>query len=97
MVAQLPLDMDVLRALYTTEIPRAGALRLVSSALPELMQRSCALAKEIELVASEVTVVPVDTLRVDLLMHTDEITGMTAYSVALQVFDAESGREGGAG
>ncbi len=47
--------------------------------------------EEIELVASDVTVMPVDTLRVDLLMHTDKITGMTAYSVALHVFDLESG------
>ena len=47
----------------------------------------------IELVASEVTVIPADILRVDLLMHTEEITGMTAYSVALHVFDVESGEK----
>ncbi len=48
---------------------------------------------EVELVASEVTVIPADMLRVDLLMHTDSSTGMTAYSVAVQVFDAESGEK----
>ena len=47
----------------------------------------------IELAASEVVVVPADMLRVDLLMHTDSSTGMTAYSVALHVFDAESGEK----
>ncbi len=49
--------------------------------------------EEIELVASEVTIIRADMLRVDLLMHTKEITGMTAYSVAMQVFDAESGEK----
>ena len=49
--------------------------------------------EEIELVASEVTVIPADILRVDLLMHTDSNTGMTAYSVALHVFDVESGEK----
>ncbi len=47
----------------------------------------------IELVASEVTVIPADMLRVDLLMHTYSSTGMTAYSVALHVFDVESGEK----
>ena len=47
----------------------------------------------IELVASEVTVIPADMLRVDLLMYTDSSTGMIAYSVALHVFDLESGEK----
>ena len=47
----------------------------------------------IELTASEVVVVPADMLRADLLMHTESSTGMKAYSVALHVFDAESGEK----
>ena len=49
--------------------------------------------EEIELAASEVELVSADTLRVDMLMHSDEITGMTAYSVAIHVFDVESGEK----
>ena len=47
--------------------------------------------EEIELATSAVTITPQDTLQVDLLLYSDEITGMTAYSVALHVFAAESG------
>ncbi len=92
MIAQLPPDMVF-----------CGRFIQRKNLVLELYARSVAycptdtaqlrFGEEIELVASEVTVMPVDTLRVDLLMHTDEITGMTAYSVALQVFDAESGEK----
>ena len=49
--------------------------------------------EEIELAESEVELVSADTLRVDLLLHSDEITAMTAYSVAIHVIDVESGEK----
>ena len=48
---------------------------------------------EIKLAASEVELISEDTLQVDLLMHSDEITGMTAYSTAIHVFAVESGEK----
>ena len=49
--------------------------------------------EDIELAASGVGQVTGDTLRVDLLMHSDEITAMTAYSVAIHVYELESGEK----
>lgn len=42
---------------------------------------------------SAVTVVSGDALQVDLLLRSEEVTGMTAYSVALHVFDVSSGEK----
>ncbi len=93
MVAQLPLDMEfcgrfIQRKNLVLELYAWSVAHCPSDALAEMR-----FGEEIELAASEVTVVPADMLRVDLLMHTDSSTGMTAYSVALHVFDAESGEK----
>ena len=53
--------------------------------------------EEIELAASGVELVTADTLRVDLLLHSDEITAMTAYSVAIHVFAVETGEKAAQG
>ena len=49
--------------------------------------------EDIELAASGVEQVTGETLRVDLLMHSDQITAMTAYSVAIHVYEVESGEK----
>ncbi len=92
MIAQLPPDMVFCGRFIQRKnlVLELYARSVVHCPIDTVQLR---FGEEIELVASEVTVMPVDTLRVDLLMHTDEITGMTAYSVALQVFDAESGEK----
>ena len=90
MIAQLPPDM-VFCGRFIQRKNLVLELYAWSIAYCPIDTTQLRFGEEIELVASEVTVIPADMLRVDLLMHTDEITGMTAYSVALQVFDAESG------
>ena len=93
MIAQLPPDM-VFCGRFTQRknlVPELYAWSVAHCPNDEPAQLR--FGEEIELVASEVTVIPADILRVDLLMHTEEITGMTAYSVALQVFDVESGEK----
>ena len=49
--------------------------------------------EDIEMAESEMELISADTLRVDLLMQSEETTAMTAYSVALHVFDVESGKK----
>ena len=49
--------------------------------------------EEIELAASSVSIEASETLRVDLLLQADDATGMTAYSVALHVFDSANGEK----
>ena len=93
MIAQLPPDMEPCQRFIHR---RNLVLELYAwSAVHCQMDEPAQLhfGEEIELVASEVTVMPADMLRVDLLMHTDSSTGMTAYSVALHVFDAASGEK----
>ncbi len=92
-IAQLPSDMvfcgryvdrdDLVLELYAWSVAHC----------PNDEPAQLRFGEEVELVASEVTIIRADMLRVDLLMHTDKITGMTAYSVALHVFDLESGEK----
>ena len=49
--------------------------------------------EDIELAASGVEQVTGETLRVNLLMHSDQITAMTAYSVAIHLYEVESGEK----
>ena len=93
MTAQLPPDMMfcgrfIQRKYFVLELYAWSEVHCPNEEPAQLR-----FGEEIELLASDVTVMPVDTLRVDLLMHTDKITGMTAYSVALHVFDLESGEK----
>ncbi len=92
MIAQLPPDMEFCQRVGDY---RDFVLELYAWSVAYCPTDTAQLrfGEDIELVASEVTVVPADMLRVDLLMHTDSNTGMTAYSVALHVFDAASGEK----
>ena len=93
MVAQLPFEMVFCQRIVDRNVLVLELYVWSEVHCPNEEPAQLRFGEGIELVASEVTVVAVDTLRVDLLMHTDKITGMTAYSVALHVFDAESGEK----
>ena len=93
MTAQLPADIEFCERFIDREdlVLELYAWSAVHCPTDEPAQLR--FGEEIELVTSGVAVVPTDTLRVDLLMHTESSTGMTAYSVALHVFDAASGEK----
>ena len=91
-IAQLPSDM-VFCGRFVDRDDLVLELYAWSVAYCPIDTAQMRFGEEIELAASEVEVVSRDTLQVDLLIHSDEITGMTAYSVALHVFDAASGEK----
>ena len=93
MAAQLPSDMLLCQRLVDRDGLVLELYAWSAAHCPTDQPARLRFGEEIELVASGVAVVPADTLRVDLLMHTESSTGMTAYSVALHVFDAESGEK----
>ena len=93
MVAQLPSAMVFCDRIFDREDLVLELYAWSAVHCPNDEPAQLRFGEGIELVASEVTVVPTEMLRVDLLMHTESSTGMTAYSVALHVFDATSGEK----
>ena len=93
MVAQLPFEMVFCQRIVDRNVLVLELYVWSEVHCPNEEPAQLRFGEEIELVASEITVIPADILRVDLLMHTDSNTGMTAYSVALHVFDVESGEK----
>ena len=94
--------LQSMKEILPIEMMHCGSIVHKNSIVLELYTRSSAhcqneeqaamrFGEEIELVASEIETISEEILQVDLLLHSEENIGMTAYSVALHVFDAESG------
>ena len=93
MIAQLPPDIVLCRRFIHRRNLVLELYAWSAAHCPTDEPAQLRFGGEVELVASEVAVVPAEMLRVDLLMHAESSTGMTAYSVALHVFDAASGEK----
>ena len=93
MIAQLPPDMVRCKRFIHRRNLALELYAWSAAHCPTDEPAQLRFGEEIELVASGVAVVPADMLRVDLLMRAESSTGMTAYSVAVHVFDAESGEK----
>ena len=93
MTAQLPADIEFCERFIDREDLVLELYAWSAAHCPTDEPAQLRFGEGVELVASKVEVVPAEMLRVDLLMHTESSTGMTAYSVALHVFDAASGEK----
>ena len=91
MVAQLPSGMVFCERIIDHEDLVLELYGWSRTFCPNDEPAQMRFGEDIDLAASEVEVVARDTLRIDLLMHSEENIAMTGYSVAIHVFAVDSG------